>query len=174
MSKNASSPACHDSSASNWAKSGIPMSTQGDDPTLQDGLRLSRNDAASSFARRLELFLENVVQKFGQRLNEFLSENVQCQAPRYADAKNNPLGTARAFLDAGRRGDFPTFKRSRAIVARWSDVEQYIERCGRQPPKATALDDDLELLRKAGVRLRSSDGGSAEIRQLDVGTRRRS
>lgn len=47
-------------------------------------------------------------------------------ADRWADAKENPLGSARAFLDAGRRGDFPTFRRGRETVARWEDVEAYI------------------------------------------------
>ena len=48
--------------------------------------------------------------------------------PEHASARENPLGTARAFLDAGRRGDFPTFKRGREVVARWTDVVAYIER----------------------------------------------
>jgi hypothetical protein len=54
---------------------------------------------------------------------------------RYATAKDNPLGTARAFADAARRGDFPTFKRGRCVAARWADVEAYIEGrpCARKP-----------------------------------------
>jgi hypothetical protein len=48
--------------------------------------------------------------------------------PEFANAKNNPLRNERAFLDAGRRGDFPTFRAAdRQIVARWSDVLAYIE-----------------------------------------------
>lgn len=49
------------------------------------------------------------------------------QHPEHASAQHNPLGTPRAFLDAGRRGDFPTFKRGREVVARWADVLAYIE-----------------------------------------------
>lgn len=48
-------------------------------------------------------------------------------AGRLATAKNTPLGKERAFLDAGRRGDFPRFKRGREVAARWSDVVAYIE-----------------------------------------------
>jgi hypothetical protein len=119
--------------------------------THQDGFSLSQEDTAGDFARRLDVLLEGIFQKFEQRLDDLLSGQAQHQTPRYADAKNNPLGRARAFLDAGRRGEFPTFKRSREVVARWSDVEQYIERRGKPTPPASTLDDDLELLRKAGV-----------------------
>lgn len=58
---------------------------------------------------------------------------------RFASAKDNPLASERAFLDAGRRGDFPTFKRGREVVARWADVLAYIEgrQCKRKPRTAT-------------------------------------
>jgi hypothetical protein len=76
-------------------------------------------------------------------------------APKYADARNNPLGSARAFLDAGRRGDFPTFKRARSVVALWSDVEAYIERRRRAPRAPDQELDDISELEAAGVRLRA-------------------
>ncbi|WP_437948709.1 hypothetical protein WME98_50145 [Sorangium sp. So ce296] len=47
-------------------------------------------------------------------------------APRYATAKNNPLGSGRMFLDAARRGDFPSHKVGREVRALWSDVDAYI------------------------------------------------
>jgi hypothetical protein len=127
----------------------------------QDGFSLSQDETASSFARRLDLFLEGIFQQFQQRLDDLLSGQAHHQTPRYADAKNNPLGKARAFLDAGRRGEFPTFKRSREVVARWSDVEKYIERRGKPTRQAPTLDDDLELLRKAGVPVLNGSGGTA-------------
>jgi hypothetical protein len=173
MSKDASSSAPHDRSSSNGAEQSSPTTSHSDRRTPQEGFSASQDDPASSFARRLDVLLEGVVQKFEQRLDDLLSEQVQRQTPRYADAKNNPLGKARAFLDAGRRGEFPTFKRSREIVARWSDVEQYIERRGSQPHQATTVDDDLELLRKAGVPLRSG-GCTPQIPGLTAGTKRRS
>lgn len=75
-------------------------------------------------------------------------------AGRWASAKDNPLGTARAFLDAGRRGDFPTFKRGRGVVARWSDVTAYIEarpceRKARPRPVAPPAPVDANARRRA-------------------------
>jgi hypothetical protein len=153
MSHDASGSAAHDrTSSTNPEQHPTPKRLQ-PRRAHHDSSNLADDDPADSFARRLDVLLEGVVQKFEQRLDDLLSGQAQHQTPRYADAKNNPLGKARAFLDAGRRGDFPTFKRSREIVARWSDVEQYIERRGSQSHNATSVNDDLELLRKAGVPL---------------------
>lgn len=64
-----------------------------------------------------------------ERLTDLLAPKVAelLREPEYADAKRNPLRSERAFLDAGRRGDFPTFKRCREVVAKWGDVEAYIK-----------------------------------------------
>jgi hypothetical protein len=48
--------------------------------------------------------------------------------PEWADKTCNPFGTERAFLEAARRGDFPSFRRARRITARWADVSAAIER----------------------------------------------
>jgi len=77
---------------------------------------------------------------------------------RWATAKDNPLRSSRAFLDAARRGDFPTGKRGREIAARWTDVEAWIE--GRKdsraakkrgPPRSDPPQEDvLATLERAG------------------------
>ena len=89
----------------------------------------------------------------------------------FADAKNNPLGSARAFLDAARRRDFPSFKRGRNVVALWADVEAYVlsrKRPAREPTPASTEDDDTRLLEGAGVHLRgfrpASDAGNGSRR----------
>ena len=170
MSHDASGSAAHDRTSSiNPEQHPTPKRLQ-PRRAHHDSFNLADDDPADSFARRLDVLLEGVVQKFEQRLDDLLSGQAQHQTPRYADAKNNPLGKARAFLDAGRRGEFPTFKRSREVVARWSDVEQYIERRGKAPQQSSTVDDDLELLRKAGVPVRG-DSGRAPAR-LVAGARR--
>ena len=103
----------------------------------------------------LEMILDHVAERIAAKL----AERPGACAPRYADANNNPLGSARAFLDAARRRDFPSFKRARNVVALWADVERYIE--SRQRPArvpANDLHDDRALLEAAGVRLRGGRG----------------
>lgn len=86
-------------------------------------------------------------------------------APKYADATNNPYGSARAFADAARREEFPTFIRARRVTALWTDVEAAIERRKRPvrprkaaPPAPQSPLDDRALLERAGARL----GGPAD------------
>jgi hypothetical protein len=83
------------------------------------------------------------------------SEGAPAAGPRYADWEHNPLGSRRAFLDAARAGRFATFKRSRRVTALWADVEAWIESRPRPARGAAALDDDRELLARAGVPLRA-------------------
>lgn len=77
---------------------------------------------------------------------------------RYATAKNNPLESRRGFLDAAARGDFPSFKRSRSVVALWQDVETFIE----SRPRTSSVraeetlsedDEDRAMLVAGGIRL---------------------
>ena len=76
----------------------------------------------------------------------------RASAPKYADALNNPLGSERAFLDAGRAGRFPTFRRSRRVTALWSDVEAWSEsRAIHRPVSTSEPSSDEELLERAGV-----------------------
>ncbi|WP_438038635.1 hypothetical protein [Sorangium sp. So ce128] len=76
--------------------------------------------------------------------------------PRYASSKTNPLGSARAFLDAGRRKNFPTFKRGKEVWALWTDVETWIESRKTVPRECKPVDeadDDRALLIDAGLQL---------------------
>jgi hypothetical protein len=77
-----------------------------------------------------------------------------CASPRYATATHNPIGSARAFLDAARAHKFPTFKRARAVCALWSDVEAWIESKKRAAParNPNSADDDRAILDAAGLR----------------------
>jgi hypothetical protein len=79
-------------------------------------------------------------------------------SPRYADAKDNPYGSERAFKEAARNGEFPTFLRVRRTTALWTDVERAIEghqRAKRAPVVvATQEDDDRAELAGLGVRLK--------------------
>ena len=90
------------------------------------------------------------------------------QPSRYADKDSNPYGSGRAFLDAARRGDFPTFRRARKVTARWEEVETALEK--RRPARAQAclpgpIDPDRAELESAGVRLRpANDAGHTRRR----------
>ncbi|MGK3959911.1 hypothetical protein WMF38_43540 [Sorangium sp. So ce118] len=80
--------------------------------------------------------------------------------PRYATAKSNPLGSARAFRDAGRTGHFPTFKLGREVAALWTDVETWIESRRIAPRERKPIDDaddDRAVLENAGLRLGPSN-----------------
>jgi hypothetical protein len=99
--------------------------------------------------------LDALLDDLADRLAERLAVRAGASSPRYADAKHNPLGSARAFLDAARRRDFATFRRGREVVARWADVEAWIESRKRpvQLPPAVPANDDRALLEASGVRL---------------------
>lgn len=105
----------------------------------------------------LEGFVVPLYHEFVKRLAQDIAAQLAASAPRYADAGNNPLGTRRAFLAAGRRGDFPTFRRGREVVALWADVEAFIE-SRRRPVRARTpaqeTGDDRVLLERSGIRLR--------------------
>jgi hypothetical protein len=76
-------------------------------------------------------------------------------APRYASARSNPIGSERGFKAACASGAFPVFKQGRAVAARWSDVEAYMEARAR-PVRAAPpveVDEDRQSLARMGVRL---------------------
>jgi len=94
----------------------------------------------------LEVLAERVADKIAARMG--------ASAPRYATARDNPIGSARAFLDAARRGDFPTFRRGRCVAALWSEVERHVESRKVKRDRQARSDDDDErtvLLRKGLV-----------------------
>ena len=84
-------------------------------------------------------------------------------SPKYADAKNNPLGSPNAFLVAARRNDFATFRRKRRITALWADVERCLESRKRPSVVRTSSLDGRTLLElsQAKKRPRRSLGGTA-------------
>lgn len=98
----------------------------------------------------LDTLLDVLADRIAERLAARAAPDA---AARFASAKDNPLASERAFLDAGRRGDFPTFKRGREVVARWADVLAYIEgrQCKRKPRprRAPAEPLDPEARRRA-------------------------
>jgi hypothetical protein len=101
--------------------------------------------------------LEGLLDELADRIADRLAVRISQGAQRYADKDANPYGSARAFLDAARRGDFPTFKRARKVTAKWGDVEAAIEsrRCPVRAVVASPDPDDLDRaeLEAAGVRL---------------------
>jgi len=102
----------------------------------------------------LDWFLTELAARLADELEERQAKGA---APRYATANNNPIGSSRAFLDAGRAGKFRTFKRGRQVCALWPDVEQWIEsreRPVRADKPAEPADDDRAELERAGVALR--------------------
>ena len=76
-------------------------------------------------------------------------------APELATARNNPLGSSRAFLDAARAGRFPSFRRGKEVVARWEDVADYDRARMRPRPARTApmepVDPVEASLRRRGL-----------------------
>jgi hypothetical protein len=132
------------------------MRTLHDVSTSRKGIVVSDGSLAQLIGPLLEQLADLVAEKVAQRAGN--------ASPKYATAKQNPLGNERSFLDAARRGDFPSFKRSREVAALWSDVEQWIEqrkRPVRQKKRpATAADDNRALLEAAGIRLRPKDNNA--------------
>lgn len=99
-----------------------------------------------------ELLADRVAEKVAARLAATPA------APELATAKHNPLGSARAFLDAARAGRFPSWRRGKEVVARWEDVSEYDRARMRPRPARTAptppptQQDEIEAsLRRAGL-----------------------
>lgn len=98
--------------------------------------------------------LDALVAMLAERVAEKLATRPGC-APRavLATSKNNPLGTARAFLGAARAGHFKSGRRGREVVAQWSDVEAYdVARVRPRPVHGGAEDRDrVTILCQRGV-----------------------
>lgn len=111
---------------------------------------------APGTAGALDLF-ETLLDELAERLAERLAARQGPQTPRFADAETNPYGSARAFQDAARRGEFPSFIRNRRVTALWSDAEQAVmqKRRRRRPARPEpGIDSDRAELAAAGVPLR--------------------
>lgn len=98
----------------------------------------------------VDLLAERVAEKLADRLAP------PSAPPDLASARNNPLGSGRAFLDAARAGRFESWRRGREVVARWSDVAAY-DRARLRPrpaPSPAPADPDAHreaVLRRAGL-----------------------
>ena len=114
-------------------------------------------------ARAAEMgeLLDGLVDALADRIAERIQARLG-QRPRYYDAADNPLGSKRSFLDAARRGEFPSFRRGKRVLARREDVDAWLEAGERRSPvrtggaeaprELTQRDRDLQLLRQAGLR----------------------
>lgn len=115
----------------------------------------------------LEALLANLAALLAPHLARELAACSVPPHPEHASAKHNPLGSARAFLDAGRRGDFETFKRGKEVVARWVDVVTSIER-KRHTPQLPARPVRLAATHPANVQPPAApeDDKAKALRQL--------
>ncbi|AUX33193.1 MULTISPECIES: hypothetical protein [Sorangium] len=108
----------------------------------------------------LEAFGRAVARLAAELAVGIIEQRQQAAAPpRYATAKHNPIGSSRAFLDAARRGDFPSHKVGREVRALWADVDAYIlSRPGsrRREERATL---EAELAASAAPRRRRAARG---------------
>lgn len=97
---------------------------------------------------KTEPALHAILDALAELIAEKLAARLGTSPSRYASAMDNPLGSPRAFLDAHRNGRFPTFKRGREVVARWCDVEAYIE-SRRTKPAERGVTDETSLANMA-------------------------
>lgn len=102
----------------------------------------SREDVEAA----LDLFVDMVADRVAERLHAIPTNE-------YYDQRSNPLGRRR-FLEAARRGAFPSTKRGKLVLARRADVDAWIAAGHRAPVERTKPSEDLsdeELLAASGV-----------------------
>jgi hypothetical protein len=103
-----------------------------------------------------KLDFDAVLDVLADLLADKLTERIasrQAAASPYYDTEHNPLGKRR-FLEAARRGDFPSFKRGRRVLALRTDVDAWIAKGARsKPANNNETLSDEQLLATAGVRL---------------------
>ncbi|NUQ76819.1 MAG: hypothetical protein HUU21_25065 [Polyangiaceae bacterium] len=104
----------------------------------------------------LDALLDELADRVAERITQRIGKGIPtASGSEYYSANNNPLGSQRAFLDAARRKDFPSFKPGRTVLARREDVDRWIEshpRTRHEPSSDNPTDRDL--LERAGVRLK--------------------
>ena len=93
--------------------------------------------------------LDALIDVLAERVADKMAARMGASSPRYATARSNPIGSPRGFLDAARRGDFPTFRRGRCVAALWAEVESYVER--RKLPGSPEQDEDRAALLRKGL-----------------------
>jgi hypothetical protein len=100
----------------------------------------------------LDTLADALADRVADRVAERLAGRVApAVPPEMATAKHNPMGNARAFLDAAREGKFPSGRRGREVVALWQDVESYQR--SRVRPRACSVGDGAReaALRRHGA-----------------------
>jgi hypothetical protein len=101
----------------------------------------------------LEAFGAALAQVVAGAVARAVEERLRAEmAPTYATAKHNPLGSARSFLDAARRGDFRSHKVGREVRALWTDVDSYIQTRPGARRRAERATLEQELATSAGPR----------------------
>ncbi len=103
------------------------------------------------------LTLDGILDLLADKLAERLATQRSDAAPFY-DADTAPV-KRRQFLEAARRGEFPSFKRGKKVLARREDVERWIESGARErTASAPARPDesDEQLLARSGILLSSA------------------
>jgi hypothetical protein len=93
-------------------------------------------------AAAAEAFANLVAVMAAELAAKIIEERSRSQGSRYATAKHNPMGSPRRFRDAARAGKFPARQVGREIMAKWEDVEAYIE---SMPVPASRLKSRAEL-----------------------------
>jgi hypothetical protein len=114
-----------------------------------------RSGAASKRPSRL-IDLDALLNDLADRVADRLAHRAG-PGPVYYSAKDNPLGSRRAFLDAALRGCFPSYKAGRRVLAKREEVHRWIESGDRRREEVAAPGEDIsdrELLEQAGVPLR--------------------
>jgi len=90
----------------------------------------------------IDVFLNAIAEKVAEKLATRATSGAAA-AEAYYDARTAPCGK-RPFLEAAARGDFPSFKTGRKVLARRADVERWIEAQPRTAPRAAAPASDLD------------------------------
>ena len=106
--------------------------------------------AQKSLDALVDLIADRVADCVVERLNA-------AQTQEYYDQRSSPLGRRR-FLEAARRGTFPTTKRGKLVLARREEVDRWINAGARTPvpPSTDANSDensDEALLAACGIEL---------------------
>lgn len=101
----------------------------------------------------LDLIVEMVAERVVARLGSTPTNE-------YYDQRTSPLGRRR-FLEAARRGAFPSTKQGKLVLARRADVDRWIATARRAPVEVPESDDELSdegLFAASGVVLAPAPG----------------
>ncbi|MDB4931663.1 MAG: hypothetical protein JWM10_4147 [Myxococcaceae bacterium] len=125
-----------------------PALREGDGRVAEMPIPLLRATVARSLTA--DVVFELLVEKIAERVAERLGATPE---PGYYTQHENPLGRRR-FLEAARRGAFPSAKQGKLVLARREDVDRWLR--SRERPSAESrtagVEEDLDaLLEGAGV-----------------------